>query len=145
MIGLHADHHAIRHSLGTDIAVVDVLDVGFSTLVVINLRVVITLEIMVPHLVELLLNLLIGLAQIGLEWTGVVAREIGTLILIAAGPLQILLFRAEVGTVDIEIARFLSGGQFDVLLRRHIYHPSRRSSIIQRIGQRLCLFKRDIL
>ena len=62
VVGLYANHHAIRHALRTHIPVTGVINIGFRPLVIIYLAVVVSLEVVVPQLVQFALDVAFRLA-----------------------------------------------------------------------------------
>ena len=97
VVRLHGNHHAVGHAFGTDVVVVDVLDVAFVTLVVKDLGIFITLEVVIPKSIHFFLDFFIGLAQVFRESAGVIARIVGTTVV-----LVFVAVRAVVGTVLVE-------------------------------------------
>ena len=77
VVGLHSNHHAVTHAFGTDIVVVDIDDVATIAVFVIHCLVILAAKIVVPELVQLVLDILVGLTQDGLEWAGVIAGVVG--------------------------------------------------------------------
>ena len=95
VICLNADHHTIRHTLRTNIVVVDVFDVSFTVIAFeIYSAVVVTFEVVIPQFIHFGVNFLIGFSKVLLECASIVTCVVCTRQLFS-----VVAIRTEVSTL----------------------------------------------